>query len=91
MLVLAAALCAVCCALLLVAVVMMRRPERQEAPSRAAAAPTREEDRVVPAVDETGAPIWLEEHDVLWHEIVCWPARRDRAGPRTELRRRMML
>jgi hypothetical protein len=89
--VVAAVACALCCALLLVTVVMMRRPTEQETPLRPPVVPSREEDRVVPAIDPAGTPIWLEEQDVLWHEIVCWPARRDRAVSRAEARRRMML
>jgi hypothetical protein len=32
----------------------------------------REEDRVRPAVSEAGEKIWIDENDVVWHEIVAW-------------------
>jgi hypothetical protein len=33
----------------------------------------REEDRIRPMVDRTGARIWVAEEDLFWHDIVLWP------------------
>jgi hypothetical protein len=32
----------------------------------------REEDRVRPAVRATGELIWVDEDELVWHEIVAW-------------------
>jgi len=32
----------------------------------------REEDRVRPAVSATGELIWVDEDELVWHEIVAW-------------------
>jgi hypothetical protein len=32
----------------------------------------REEDRVRPAVSDSGEKIWVDENEVMWHEIVSW-------------------
>ncbi len=47
-------------------------PEPQVAPRN----PSREEDRVRPAVTSTGQRIWIEPDQLIWHEIVAWPERR---------------
>lgn len=45
--------------------------------------PTREEDRVLPAVSATGERIWVEPDQLIWHEIVAWPERTSPVtGPR---------
>jgi hypothetical protein len=45
--------------------------------------PTREEDRVRPAVTATGERIWVEPDQLIWHEIVAWPERKSTvAGPK---------
>jgi hypothetical protein len=35
--------------------------------------PSREEDLVRPAVADSGARIWVEPEELIWHEIVAWP------------------
>jgi hypothetical protein len=30
----------------------------------------REEDRIRPALDRSGAPIWVDADDLFWHDIV---------------------
>jgi hypothetical protein len=44
-------------------------PEPQVAPRD----PSRDEDRVRPAVTASGERIWLEPDQLIWHEIVAWP------------------
>ncbi len=78
MLVIAVAACVVCCLTLVGALVHRpRKRARARAESqRVELTRLREEDRARPAIDAAGEPIWLEDEDVLWHEIVCWPTRR---------------
>jgi hypothetical protein len=60
----------------LVAVLLLRRrPQRSSANADAVPiSPSRDEDRVRPAVTATGERIWVESPDELvWHEIVAWP------------------
>jgi hypothetical protein len=77
MVLLSVAACALCCAAWAVAVIQFtRRPSQQ----REVAAPDvvdrpREEDRVRPAVDASGEPIWVDADELFWHEIVAWPRR----------------
>jgi hypothetical protein len=42
--------------------------------------PRREEDRIRPVVDSTGAQIWVTEEDLFWHDIVLWPPRSHSMG-----------
>jgi hypothetical protein len=85
MVVLMVAACAACCAVLCAAVVVRIAARRQPAQSHH---PTpvaqREEDRVRPAIDQAGAPIWVDHDELFWHEIVCWPTRID--GARSDRR-----
>lgn len=92
-----AAACVPAFAVLAAAVLLGRR--RTVLPSVAAlldtpAAPTastgarhrlREEDRVRPGISASGEKIWLDENDVLWHEIVSW------SGPETAYTAPMVL
>src|SRR5689334_5382102 len=76
------AVCASCVALLWAAFLVCglgRRPALAAAPEidRSLPEPTaavrlngREEDRIHPAVDRSGAPIWLDAEDLFWHDIV---------------------
>ena len=48
---------------------------------------TREEDRVRAAIDPTGAPTWVDAEDLFWHEIVCWPPRRNAPDVREQPRK----
>jgi hypothetical protein len=48
--------------------------------------PSREEDRVRPVVTASGERIWIEPHELVWHEIVAWPQLRATAR-RKEARR----
>jgi hypothetical protein len=82
------AACAVCCAALWVAVVVRSAGRSGAARRPSPVVPTREEDRVRPAVDATGERIWLEQDELFWHEIVCWPARRPPSGEREGADRR---
>lgn len=82
MVLLTLAACALWCAVLWVALVVRATGRRHPARGSDAVVRTREEDRVRPAVDATGARIWLEQDEVFWHEIVCWPARRQPSGDR---------
>lgn len=34
--------------------------------------PSRDEDRVRPAVTASGDRIWVESDELVWHEIVAW-------------------
>jgi hypothetical protein len=34
--------------------------------------PSRDEDRVRPAVTASGERIWVESDQLVWHEIVAW-------------------
>jgi hypothetical protein len=56
-------------------------------PSRFAVVASREEDRVRPAVDRSGARIWVDEQDLFWYDIVAWPPRRKAAKPPVPTRR----
>ena len=69
--------CASCGAVWLAALVRLAGlPRRPAAPEQGPVAITaREEDRVRPAVDADGEPIWVEAEDLFWHEIVSWPPR----------------
>jgi hypothetical protein len=81
------AACASCAALLWAAFLVCglgRRPaiaavsdvDGSPAEPNAGASPAaREEDRIRPAVDRSGAPIWIGAEDLFWHDIVCWPPR----------------
>lgn len=41
----------------------------------------REEDRVRPAVSATGELIWVDEDQLVWHEIVAWTGLTDDPSP----------
>ena len=41
----------------------------------------REEDRVRPAVSATGELIWVDEDELVWHEIVAWTGLTDDPSP----------
>ena len=91
MVLLALAACAVCGAALWVALMLRGSGHVSGRPQAGLArplAPSREEDRVRPARDVTGERIWLEQDELLWHEIVCWPARRAAEDGRAPARRR---
>jgi hypothetical protein len=78
MVLLALAACAVCGAAIWVALMVRSSGRAHSTAGRArrrAVPPSREEDRVRPAVGPTGERIWLEQDEVFWHEIVCWPVR----------------
>ena len=63
-----------CGAVWVAAIVHMTRPRRPAAPAPVTSVIiTREEDRVRPALDANGKPIWVEAEDIFWHEIVSWP------------------
>lgn len=79
----------VCCATLLWAALVVcgpgwRRRRRGDVAGEAGGTSSqrREEDRIRPAVDATGARIWAAEEDLFWHEIVHWAPRHQAAdGP----------
>jgi hypothetical protein len=84
MVVLSIAACALCCAVWTVAVIQLTRtpPPQERAAAPAVVDRSREEDRVRPAVDASGAPIWVDADEVFWHEIVAWPRRLAEADDR---------
>lgn len=41
----------------------------------------REEDRVRPAVSATGELIWVDEDELVWHEIVAWTGLTEDVSP----------
>ena len=49
--------------------------------------PSREEDRVRPAVAASGERIWIEPDELVWHEIVAWPQPRATARTHSQMRR----
>jgi hypothetical protein len=49
--------------------------------------PSRDEDRVRPAVTASGERIWIEPDELVWHEIVAWPQPRPAARDRKDARR----
>jgi hypothetical protein len=56
------------------ALLLPRRSRRLSSnPDAAARNPSREEDRVRPAVTASGERIWIESDQLVWHEIVAWP------------------
>jgi hypothetical protein len=56
------------------AVLLPRRTRRLSSnPDAVPINPSREEDRVRPAVTSSGERIWLEPDQLVWHEIVTWP------------------
>jgi hypothetical protein len=76
--------CVLCCIVWTVAVIRFTRRPRRGAPTattRELARP-REEDRIRPALDAEGQPIWVDAQDLFWHEIVAWPLHRDSRGER---------
>lgn len=69
------------------ALLLPRRPGRSSSNADAVPRdPSREEDRVRPAVTASGERIWVEPDDLVWHEIVAWPEFTSNAG-RIEVRR----
>lgn len=86
MLALIVAAWATCCAAWALAFVRLAMRPRPDAPARPAAPleRLREEDGVRPAILPSGERIWLETHELFWHEIVCWPPRKRRAGASTQ-------
>lgn len=69
--------CAVGCAVLVLIAAAQRRTGHPEQSAQQATPPTgrtREEDRIRPAVDASGTPVWVDRNHVEWHEIVSWPA-----------------
>lgn len=75
MLVITVTAAASCGAVWLAALVRVAGPRRRPgAPAQdAKVVTTREEDRVRPAVDADGAPIWVDVDHLFWHEIVSGP------------------
>jgi hypothetical protein len=45
------------------------------------AAYVREEDRVRPAVSASGELIWVDEDELVWHEIVAWTGLTEDTSP----------
>jgi hypothetical protein len=41
----------------------------------------REEDRVRPAVSAVGELIWVDEDELVWHEIVAWTGLTEDSSP----------
>jgi hypothetical protein len=69
------------------ALLLPRRPGRLSSnPDAVPRNPSREEDRVRPAVGASGEPIWIESDQLVWHEIVAWPQLMSNSR-RDELRR----
>lgn len=66
-------LTAFCLALCVLAIVWAGR-ERVEADDVELVERIREEDRIRPALDPDGRPTWVAADEVVWHEIVEWPA-----------------
>jgi hypothetical protein len=57
-----------------VVLLLPRRPRRlASTPDLMPRNPSREEDRVRPAVTASGERIWIEPDELVWHEIVAWP------------------
>ena len=68
------------------AVLLPRRSRRLSSkPEVAPISPSREEDRVRPAVSSSGERIWIEPDQLVWHEIVTWPQLKSNT-PHDELR-----
>ena len=59
----------------LTALLLLRhRPHRSAVlPSAGPVSPSREEDRVRPALTPSGERIWIDGDELDWHEIVAWP------------------
>lgn len=73
---------------LAVALLLPRRSGRSSSnPDAEPRIPSREEDRVRPAVTASGERIWLEPDELVWHEIVAWPQSKATARSRKDVRR----
>jgi hypothetical protein len=69
------------------ALFVRRREQRMSSqPDAGPRNPSREEDRIRPAVTASGQRIWIEPDQLIWHEIVAWPELK-RDARRTEARR----
>lgn len=66
---------ALCCAVWTAAVIRFTRGPAGRLTASPGVERPREEDRVRPAVDAAGQPIWVEADELFWHEIVSWPPR----------------
>jgi hypothetical protein len=73
----------------LVALLLLPRRSARSSPNAVVTPrnPSRDEDRVRPAVAASGERIWIEPGDVVWHEIVAWPQPRTITGNADEARR----
>jgi hypothetical protein len=59
------------------ALLLRRRPRLTSSnPDAVPRDPSREEDRVRPAVTVSGERIWIDPGEAVWHEIVAWPERK---------------
>jgi hypothetical protein len=63
-----------------------RRRHLRSNPDAPPGSPSREEDRVRPAVTASGERTWIESDQLIWHEIVAWPGLKSNARP-NEVRR----
>ena len=73
---------------LVAALLLPRRPRRSlSIPDAEPRNPSREEDRVRPAVAASGERIWIEADELVWHEIVAWPHLNATAPGNREVRR----
>lgn len=65
--------CVPALAMLLAILLLGYRRGELTAVATAATARGREEDRVRPVVDASGAKVWVDADDIVWHVIVSWP------------------
>ncbi len=65
--------CGLACWLAAVLLIPRLSARSSSAPASEARNPSREEDRVRPAVAATGERIWIDADELVWHEIVAWP------------------
>lgn len=65
--------CGLACWLVAALLLPRRSQHSSSMPYRAPRNPSREEDRVRPAVAASGERIWIEPDELVWHEIVAWP------------------
>jgi hypothetical protein len=69
------------------ALLLPHRPGASSNPDAEPLDPSREEDRVRPAVTASGERIWIEPDELVWHEIVAWPPSKAIARTRKQVRR----
>lgn len=79
--------CGLACWLAAALLLPRRSGRSSSSPDTEARNPSREEDRVRPAVTTSGERIWIEPDELAWHEIVAWPQPRVTARSRSEVRR----